>query len=170
MKTKRIMAMVLTIILILLSSSFECIAANSESVDSFIESVEELNAEEAEEEKTLEESAGSRVIVKAAKKPETFGNSECIKGTYGKFVFQYATEEEAEEAAAYYRTITGVSYAVIDRMVQTQAVPYAEAMLGTQRAKEYIAANHIATTDMKVAVIDTGIDFSHTLFKIMRVL
>ena len=167
MKSKKLLSLLLVVLLLCatVSASFECIATNAERVDSFAEAIEELNAEEAEEEKTLEESAGSRVIVKAAKKPETYGNSECIKGTYGKFVFQYATEEEAEDAAAYYRTVTGVSYAVIDRMVQSQGVPYAEAMLGTQRAKEYIAANHIATTDMKVAVIDTGIDFSHTLFK-----
>ena len=167
MKSKKLLSLLLVVLLLCatVSASFESIAANAERVDSFTEAIEELNAEEAEEEKTLEESAGSRVIVKAAKKPETYGNSECIKGTYGKFVFQYATEEEAEDAAAYYRTVTGVSYAVIDRMVQTQGVPYAEAMLGTQRAKEYIAANHIATTDMKVAVIDTGIDFSHALFK-----
>ena len=102
MKRKKLLSLILVVLLLCgtVSASFECIAANSESLESFIESVEELNSEEAEEEKTLEESAGSRVIVKAAKKPETFGNSECIKGTYGKFVFQYATAEEAEKAAA----------------------------------------------------------------------
>jgi len=164
---KKLCSLLLAVLLICatVSASFESIAANSESVESFIESVEELNSEEAEEEKTLEESAGSRVIVKATKKPETYGNSECIKGTYGKFVFQYATAEEAEKAAAYYRTVTGVSYAVIDRIVQSQQLPYAEAMLGTQRVKEYIAEQAIPTSSVKVAVIDTGIEFSHDLFK-----
>lgn len=77
MKHKKILSFLLVVLLLCgsLSSSFECIAANAERVDSFAEAIEELNAEEAEEEKTLEESAGSRVIVKAAKKPETYGNS-----------------------------------------------------------------------------------------------
>ena len=154
---------------ILMSSSLGCslvvFAANSVSVDSFVESVEELNEEESETEKSFEESAGSRVIVKSITQPKTFGKSECIKGTYGKYIFQYETEEEANEAAKFYNSLSGVSYAVIDRVVTANEVPYGEAMLGTQRAKEYIANHEIPTDSVKVAVVDTGIDFEDEIFK-----
>ena len=157
--------LITALLMVSLGCSFIVFAANSESVESFVESVEELNSEEAEEEKTLEESAGSRVIVKALQKPSVFGNAEYIKGTYGKHIFQYATEEEATQAVEHYRTLSGVAYAVKDNVVESEEVPYGEAMLGTQRAKEYIANNDIPTNTVKVAVIDTGIEFTHEIFK-----
>ncbi len=153
------------LLMVSLGCGFIVFAANSVSVDSFVDSVSELNEEEAEEEKTLEESVGSRVIVKALQKPATFGAAEYFKGTYGKHIFQYATEEEAVKAVEYYRSLSGVVYAVKDNIVKSEEVPYAEAMLGTQRAKEYIANNSIPTNSIKVAVIDTGIEFTHDLFK-----
>ena len=167
MKIKKLLSLILAVLLLCgsASASFEAIAANSVSVDSFIDSVEELNAEEAEEEKTLEESAGSRVIVKSLQKPETFGNAEYIKGTYGKHIFQYATEEEATEAVEHYRSLSGVVYAVLDGIVKTQGVPYSEAMLGTQRAKEYIANQEITQEAVKVGVLDTGIEFTNELYE-----
>lgn len=162
---RKIAAVLSIVILLVPLGSIVSFAVSSVAIDSFIESVEEINETQEEEGRTLEDSAGSRVIVKANKPPEIFGNSDCIKGTYGKYVFQYATEEEAEEAAAYYSSLAGVSYAVIDRIVQAQGISYSEAMLGTQRAKEYIANQAIPTSSVKVAVIDTGIEFSHYLFK-----
>ena len=167
MKIKKLLSLILAVLLLCgsVSASFECIAANSESVESFIDSVEELNIEEVAEEKTFEESVGSRVIVKALQKPTIFGEAEYVKGTYGKHIFQYATDEEATEAVEYYRTLSDVIYAVKDSVVKSEEVPYAEAMLGTQRAKEYIANNEISTSGVKVAVIDTGIEFSHIVFK-----
>ena len=164
---KKLIALLLSAVFLMasLGCSFIVFAANSVSVDSFIDSVEELNEEETEEKKTLEESVGSRVIVKALQKPETFGNAEYFKGTFGKHIFQYATEEEALTAVEYYSSLSGVTYAVRDNIVNSFEVPYSEAMLGTQRAKEYIANNNIPTDSVKVAVIDTGIDFTHDLFK-----
>ena len=167
MKIKKLLSLILAVLLLCCSASasFEAIAANSVSVDSFIDSVEELNAEEVEEEKTLEESAGSRVIVKSLQNPETFGNAEYIKGTYGKHIFQYTTEEEALEAVEHYRSLSGIKYAVLDGIVKTQGVPYSEAMLGTQRAKEYIATQEITQEAVKVGVIDTGIEFTNELYE-----
>ena len=164
---KKLISIFLTAVILMasLGCSFIVFAANSVSVDSFVESVEELNEEESEAEKTFEESVGSRVIVKALQKPAVFGNAEYFKGTFGKHIFQYATEEEAEKAVEYYNSLSGVSYAVHDSLVKSESVPYAEAMLGTQRAKEYIANRDISTNSVKVAVIDTGIEFSHEIFK-----
>ena len=164
---KKLISIFLTAVILMssLGYSFIVFAANSVSVDSFVESVEELNEEESEAEKTFEESVGSRVIVKALQKPSIFGNAEYFKGTFGKHIFQYANEEEAIEAVEYYSSLSSVIYAVRDKVVNSFAVPYGEAMLGTQRAKEYIANNEIPTSSVKVAVIDTGIDFTHELFK-----
>ena len=163
---KKCIAVLLTIALLMasLSCSFIVFAANSVDADSFVESVEELNEEETKVEKTLEESVGSRVIVKALQKPSVYGNAEYFKGTYGKHIFQYATEEEALKAVDYYSSLPSVTYAVRDGIVEAQDTPYGEAMLGTQRAKEYIVQSELPVSSVNVAVIDTGIDFSHELF------
>ena len=157
---KKCIAVLLTIALLMasLGCSFIVFAANSVSVDSFIDSVEELNAEEAKEEKTLEESAGSRVIVKSLQKPETFGNAEYIKGTYGKHIFQYATEAEAAEALAYYCSLSFVKWAELDCVNETQALNYGNFMLGSDEAIEYIEEHQLDTSKTVVAVIDSGID------------
>ena len=169
MKSKTILSLLLAVLLLCgsVSASFEAIAANSVSVDSFIDSVEELNAEEAKEEKTLEESAGSRVIVKSLQKPETFGNAEYIKGTYGKHIFQYA----AAEALAYYCSLSTVKWAELDRVTQMQAddaqlqaSTYGNYMMGSDEAKEYIEEHRIDSSKTTVAVIDTGIDTSSDIY------
>ena len=159
----------LILVVIFLITPFGCglfaFASYSVSVDSFIDSVLKLNEEELQLKKTEEDSAGSRVIVKALQKPPVFGEAEYIKGTYGKHIFQYATEEEANDAVEFYHSLPFVSYAVIDAPVWSSEVPYAEAMLGTQRALEYITNQEIPTSGVKVAVIDSGIEFSNEVFK-----
>ena len=108
MKLHKILSVLLAVVLLLscASASFESIAANAVSADSFAESVAELAEEEAEEGKTIEESAGSRIIVKASKKPDTFGDAECIKGTNGKYIFQYTDDSKMEEALEYYNSLS----------------------------------------------------------------
>ncbi|MBE6819319.1 MAG: hypothetical protein E7517_09265 [Ruminococcaceae bacterium] len=164
---KKIVSLLLVTVLLMVSldCAFIVFAANSESVESFIDSVEELNSEEAEEEKTLEESAGSRVIVKATQKPETFGDAQYFKGTYGKHIFQYATADEATEAVNYYDSLPYVRWATKDSLVDSYDMPYGPAMLGTQRAREYIVQNDIPVSDIKVAIVDTGIDFVADLYR-----
>ena len=166
MKSKKTLSLILAVLLLCgsASASFESIAANSVTADSFVNTVAKLNEEEAEEGKTFEESVGSRVIVKALQKPSVYGNAEYFKGTYGKHIFQYATEEEALKAVDYYSSLPSVTYAVCDGIVEAQETPYGEAMLGTQRAKEYIVQSELPVSSVNVAVIDTGIDFSHELF------
>ena len=163
---KKLISTFLTAVILMssLGCSFIAFAANSVTADSFIDSVTKLNEEEAEEGKTFEESVGSRVIVKALQKPSVYGNAEYFKGTYGKHIFQYATEEEALKAVDYYSSLPSVTYAVCDGIVEAQETPYGEAMLGTQRAKEYIVQSELPVSSVNVAVIDTGIDFSHELF------
>ena len=163
---KKLCSLLLAVLLLCatVSVSFECIAANSVSVESFIESVEELNSEEAEEEKTLEESAGSRIILKATKQPTIYGTAECIKGTAGKFILQYATEAEAAESLAYYRSLSFVKWAELDCVNETQALNYGNLMLGSDEAIEYIKNNQIDTSKTVVAVIDSGIDTSSEFY------
>lgn len=167
MKSKKFLSLLLAVLLLCgsVSASFEAIAANSVSVDAFIDSVEVLNTEETEKEKSFEESVGSRVIVKAMHKPDIFGNAQYMKGTHGKHIFQYTTEAEATEALEHYRSLSEVVYAVIDGVVKTQGIPYAEAMLGTQRAKEYIEEQKIPQESVNVGILDTGIEFTHELYK-----
>ena len=171
MKSKKLLSLILVVLLLCgtVSASFESIAAKTVSVESFAEAIEELGEAEAEEEKTIEESAESRIIVKALKKPDTFGSAECIRGTNGKYIFQYADDSKVEEALAYYNSLSFVKWAEVDKVTQTYSVPYGEAMLGTKRANEYIANNEIHTNTVKVAVIDTGINFNHEMFQCERV-
>ena len=171
MKSKKFISFILTVLLLCgtVSASLESIAAKAVSADSFAESVAELTEEESEEGKSIEESAASRIIVKASKKPDTFGIAECIRGTNGKYIFQYADDSRVEEALAYYNSLSFVKWAEVDKVTQTYSVPYGEAMLGTKRANEYIANNEILTNTVKVAVIDTGINFNHEMFQCERV-
>ncbi|MBR2589319.1 MAG: S8 family serine peptidase [Clostridia bacterium] len=171
MKIKKLLSLILAVLLLCgsVSASFESIAANAVSADSFAESVAELAEEEAEEGKTIEESAASRIIVKASKRPDTFGDAECIRGTNGKYIFQYADDSKVEEALAYYNSLSFVKWAEADNVVQTHSVPYGEAMLGTNRANEYIANHEISTSSVRVAIVDTGINFNHEMFQCDRV-
>ena len=171
MKSKKTLSLILVVLLLCgtVSASFESIAARVVSVESFAEAIEELGESEAKEEKTFEESAESRIIVKASKKPDTFGSAECIRGTNGKYIFQYADDSKVEEALAYYNSLSFVKWAEVDKVTQTYSVPYGEAMLGTKRANEYIANNEIPMNTVKVAVIDTGINFNHEMFQCERV-
>ena len=68
MKSKKLLSLILSILLLCgtVSASLESIAAKAVSVESFAEDIEELGESEAKEEKTFEESAESRIIVKAS--------------------------------------------------------------------------------------------------------
>ena len=166
MKTKKFFSLLLAVLLLCgsVSASFESIAANAVSAESFAEAIEELNTEEAAEEKTLEESAGSRVIVKATKQPTVYGTAECIRGTTGKYILQYATEAEAAEALGYYDALSFVKWAELDCVNETQAINYGNFMLGSDEAIEYIEEHQIDTSKTIVAVIDSGIDTSSEFF------
>ena len=166
MKRKKVISLILSALLLCgsVSASFESIAAKAVSADSFAEAVAELTEEESREGKSIEESAASRVILKAAKQPDIYGTAECIKGTAGKFILQYATEAEAAEALGYYRSFSFVQWAELDRETEMQAMNYGNYMLGSDEAMEYIQDNRLDTAKTTVAVIDTGIDVSSPFY------
>lgn len=165
MKTKKFFSLLLAVLLLCgsVSASFESIAANVVSAESFAEAIEELNEAEAEE-KTIEESVNSRVILKAAKQPDVYGDAVCIKGTAGKYILQYDTESEATEALAYYRSLSFVKWAELDCLNETQALNYGNYMLGSDEALEYIESHQLNTSKTIVAVIDSGIDTSSEFY------
>ena len=166
MKSKKLLSLLLAVLLLCgsVSASFEALAANAASVESVAEAIEELNETEAAEEKTIEESAGSRIILKASHQPDIYGNARCIKGTAGKFILQYATEAEAAEALGYYRSLSFVKWAELDCVNETQAINYGNFMLGSDEAVEYIEEHQIDTSKTIIAVIDSGIDTSSEFF------
>lgn len=139
---KKCIAVLLTIALLMasLGCSFVVFAANSVSVDSFVESVEELNEEESEAEKTIEESVGSRVIVKALQKPSIYGDAEYFKGIYGKHILQYSTEE-ALEALKFHKSLSYVKWAETDSIIEAQGVSSYGDVLGLNLEYQWYGTN-----------------------------
>jgi len=58
----------------------------------------------------LEDSADSRVIIKADKAPDTYGDAKRINGTSGTYIYQYSDKSSADEAIEYYSTLDNIKW------------------------------------------------------------
>lgn len=133
-------------------------AATGNSIDTVVEELSELYQEEAESGKELEDSAECRIIVKANRKPDTYGDAQFVKGTDKIFIYQYSDITSANVALDYYNSLNYVQWAETDGIMEGQSLSYGNDMMGSDEAKEYINKN-ISTNEVNVAVIDGGINF-----------
>ncbi len=95
MKKSISLLLALTMIVTSLSIAFPVFADTGAAVDAVVNELSELYQEEAEDNKSIEDSAASRVIVEATMEPETYGNAEMINGTDDVYIYQYETASEA---------------------------------------------------------------------------
>ena len=93
MKKSISLLLALTMVITSLSIAFPVFADTGAQVDTVVDELSELYQEEAEDDKSIEDSAASRVIVKANMKPDTYGNAEMISGTDDIYIYQYETAE-----------------------------------------------------------------------------
>ena len=154
-----------------LSIAFPVFADTGAEVDTVVDELSELYRDEAEEDKSIEDSAASRVIVKANIEPETYGSAEKINGTDDVYIYQYETASEAANALEYYDSLSFVEWAETDGIVESQSssynadetFSYGADMLGSKYAKQYLET--IDAPEVNIALIDTGINFHKVDFQ-----
>lgn len=150
----------MTILMTSISLVLPTFAATNNSIDTVIEELSELYQEEAESGKELEDSAECRIIVKANRKPDTYGDAQFVKGTDKIYIYQYSNVTSANAALDYYNSLSYVQWAETDGIMEGQSLSYGNDMMGSDEAKEYIVNNNISTNEVNVAVIDGGINFN----------
>ena len=108
MKKSISLLLALTMVITSLSIAFPVFADTGAQVDTVVDELSELYQEETAEDKSIEDSAASRVIVKANIEPETYGNAQKINGMDGVYIYQYETASEAASALEYYDSLSFV--------------------------------------------------------------
>lgn len=159
---KKIISILCSTAILITSISFvmPTFASTGNSIDTVVEELSELYQDEAESGKELEESAECRIIVKASRKPDTYGDATLIKGTDKIYIYQYSDITSANAALDYYNSLSYVQWAETDGIMEGQSLSYGNDMMGSDEAKEYIVNNNISTTEVNVAVLDGGINFN----------
>lgn len=154
----------LTMIFASVNIAFPVFADTGAEVDIVVDELSELYQEEAEDDKSIEDSAASRVIVKANMKPDTYGNAEMINGTDDIYIYQYETSSEAASALKYYDSLNYVECAETDGIMEGQSLSYGNPMVGGDEAKTYVSNHNIELNDVNVALVDSGVLFSNSMF------
>lgn len=159
---KKIISIICSIVLLIttISIAFSAFASTGNSIDTVVEELSELYQEEAESGKELEDSAECRIILKANRKPDTYGDATLIKGTDKIYIYQYSDITSANAALEYYNSLSYVQWAETDGIMEGQSLSYGNDMMGSDEAKNYIVNNNISTNEVNVAVIDGGINFN----------
>lgn len=171
MKKAISLLLALTMIVTSLSIAFPVFADTGAEVGTVVDELSELYQEETAEDKSIEDSAASRVIVKANIEPETYGSAEKINGTDDVYIYQYETASEAANALEYYDSLSFVEWAETDGIVESQSssynadetFSYGADMLGSKYAKQYLET--IDAPEINMALIDGGINFRLKSFK-----
>lgn len=164
MKKAISLLLALTMIITSLSIAFPVFADTGAQVDTVVDELSKLYQEETEDDKSVEDSAASRVIVKATMEPETYGNAERINGTDDVYIYQYETASEAASALEYYDSLNYVEWAETDGIMEGQSLSYGNPMVGGDEAKTYIADHDVELNDVNVALVDSGVLFSNSMF------
>lgn len=154
----------LTMIITSLSIAFPVFADTGAQVDTVVDELSELYRDEAEEDKSIEDSAASRVIVKANVAPETYGSAEKINGTDDVYIYQYETAAEAASALEYYDSLSFVEWAETDGIMEGQSLSYGNPMVGGDEAKNYVSNHSVKLNEVNVALVDSGVLFSNSMF------
>ncbi|MBR2590947.1 MAG: S8 family serine peptidase [Clostridia bacterium] len=162
---KRLIAIFSAMCMIVSCLSF-CISAAGQkqlSLDCFIDELGESTECLEESGDDFEALLRLRVIVKAQKAPAVYASPNTTFSYDHVFVYQYDDENIASEALKYYKALPYVEWAEFDAGTSIQQNNYADAMLGTSDALAQIASYEVSTAPVKVAVVDTGIDFDYFL-------
>lgn len=154
----------LTMILASLNIAFPVFADTGAELDSVVDELSELYREETAQGKDTETSAESRIIVKADMKPDTYGNAEMISGTDDIYIYQYKTAEEASNALEYYNSLSFVEWAETDGIMEGQSLSYGNPMVGGDEAKTHVSNHNVELNDVNVALVDSGVLFSNSMF------
>ncbi len=165
---KRILSIVLCFCILV--SSVSCIAYavdfNDITLEETISNVSELLEEQSDSGKAIRESAECRVIVKASRKPLSYGDFDFIECVDDIYIYQYDSLDVANKALGFYNNQSCVKWAELDGVVETNAEPTsAESLLQTNDIKAKVLENDKTLEKVVIAVVDTGISFTADYFK-----
>lgn len=128
------------------------------------------------------EFATARLIVKSENAINTENTVSVINGFDDLWVLQYATPEDAENAFNYFNGKDGIEFVEADKRIEalstieTTYVPYEEtsteenlswgvSYIGQDIFNQALIDNAYVLQDITVAVIDTGVDYTHEFLK-----
>ena len=105
---------------------------------------------------------------------ETYGASTVISDGEGKYILQFSSEKGANKAFECYKKDSSISSVSVDKVVSSAAIKgsyidhynldrYGAERIESDRFISYLKKNN-KTAQIKVAVIDTGIDSGHEMF------
>ena len=159
---KKFISLIISAIFIIssLGINWSALALSDITTEEYVEELSELYQDETEANKTVEESANSRLIVKSSRKPANYGNAKLVRGTDDIYIFQYDDNTSACNALEYYQSLSYVEWAELDGIIEGQSMSYGNPMIQGDEAKEYIVNNNISTEKIAVAVLDTGAYFN----------
>lgn len=116
-----------------------------------------------------------RIVVETPTLSDTQGAEQTLcDAQTGQYILQYATQEDAQRAYEALSAQYGADHCFVDQVIDqedvlcatgqsTECVSWGAAFMGLDQFKEAVQGDPSAQTAM-VAVVDTGINASHTLF------
>ena len=140
-------------------------ANSNTSLEKFSNEMFEVNSDELDKGKSVEDYAKCRVIVKATSNPYTYENAKCVVGNNNRYIYQYSDTETAQKAVEYYNSLPYVKWAEIDGIVEGKASSYGNPMIQSDDAIEYIIKKSLPENEVKVAMLDTGAGFGATILR-----
>jgi subtilisin family serine protease len=108
------------------------------------------------------------VVTNGGKLTETHGALKVLEGPNNLYVLQYATEQAAKEADAFYKRDPDILYSQPDAVINsesTEPLSWGVKRIGADFFTEQLTQNKTKESDVIVAVIDTGIDFKHPFLR-----
>ncbi len=197
---KKFISILLSVLIILLSMSlmFPCVAAEYVKTDleRFTQKVTRLIRESEISDDGLitansddfgnskKDAAESRVIVKSAEKIDTLNAVGVAEGYNDLHILQFSSQQEADSALEYYKSLDCVIYAQKDNVVselevedgQDSGIVYGQAVsnpmpsvtntIGITALQNHLNNNHVSYTDeITVAILDSGIESTHEMFE-----
>lgn len=182
-------------LLLIISSLVNCsvisfsIEASTKTAQEFLEELEDIiNNEEYLNVTASVNSFSCRIIVKTNDNTKINDSDavDKVEGYNGYHIFQYDSVRQTESAMNYYENLSNVEFVELDetKIIDLEEDLSEEApifdippsindvgsqIVGSQAAVSYIENLHNVST-VKVAVLDTGIDYSHSFFASDRLL
>ena len=118
-----------------------------------------------------------RLIVKSKDKINIMKATGVAFGYKDLWVLQFKTIEETALAYEYYNSQEGIEYVETDDVVELDSVgafsnfsensylDYGADVIGTNEVKEYLNNTAFLLDEVKVGIVDSGIDYEHEFFK-----
>jgi len=126
----------------------------------------------------------ARLFVKCSSYFNKMGAEEKVSGFDAWHLLQFSSPEEAKKAYNYYLSQKNIECVEPDAPMKAEMESemeaskkdiqyltkeeflndYSRQVMGFDQVLPYITANHIQTAELRVAVLDTGIDYNHEIF------